>query len=129
MRFDFIIYGEPVGKARARVCKTHTYTPAKTVKWEESIKLQAIAALHGKPLLDEPLNLSIVFIRSFPKSMSDKKRLSAKPSSKPDSSNYLKAVEDALNGILWRDDALICDLYVKKCYGDPPRVEISVWTD
>jgi Holliday junction resolvase RusA-like endonuclease len=130
MIYRFVVYGEPVGKARARVFKDkagniRAVTPTKTRKWEDSIKLQAIAALGGKPLLDQSIFLHVTFIRSFPKSMSKKKRIEAQPTTKPDLDNYIKAVKDALRGIVWRDDSLICSLSAIKCYGDPPRVEIS----
>lgn len=39
-----------------------------------------------------------------------------------------RAAEDALTGILWRDDAQICDEVIRKRYGEPARVEIEVRT-
>lgn len=36
------------------------------------------------------------------------------------------AALDACNGIIWRDDALICSLLVKKRYADNPCLEIKV---
>lgn len=35
------------------------------------------------------------------------------PAVKPDADNLAKAALDACNGIIWRDDALICSLLVK----------------
>ena len=37
---------------------------------------------------------------------------------KPDFDNMAKAVGDALNGVLWLDDALICDVVIRKMYAD-----------
>lgn len=37
-----------------------------------------------------------------------------------------KAALDACNGIIWRDDALICSLLVKKRYAAYPCLEIKV---
>ena len=46
---------------------------------------------------------------------------------RPDCDNLLKAVMDALNGLIWTDDARIVDMRVQKDYAiGPPRVEISV---
>lgn len=40
--------------------------------------------------------------------------------------NLAKAALDACNGIIWRDDALICSLLVKKRYAAYPCLEIKV---
>jgi len=45
---------------------------------------------------------------------------------KPDASNALKLLEDAGNGILWKDDSQIVFATVTKEYGDPERIEITV---
>ena len=45
---------------------------------------------------------------------------------KPDADNLAKAALDACNGIIWRDDALICSLLVKKRYAAYPCLEIKV---
>ena len=37
-----------------------------------------------------------------------------------------RAVEDALTGIVWRDDAQIVDEQLSKVYGEPARVEVDV---
>jgi Holliday junction resolvase RusA-like endonuclease len=48
------------------------------------------------------------------------------PTKKPDLSNVLKAVEDGLNGIAYKDDAQIVSLIVDKFWSDEPRVEIEI---
>lgn len=48
------------------------------------------------------------------------------PAVKPDADNLAKAALDACNGIIWRDDALICSLLVKKRYAAYPCLEIKV---
>ena len=45
---------------------------------------------------------------------------------KPDGSNVLKAVEDALNGVVYRDDCQIADSRIVRRYGDRPRVVVSI---
>lgn len=49
------------------------------------------------------------------------------PTVKPDVDNFNKAVFDALNGLVWRDDALIVRHDCEKVYGAPTRVEVTVW--
>lgn len=84
----------------------------------------------GKPLTG-PLRVTLRFYRQVQKSVSktehdlrirDKKR----PIVKPDVSNYVKSTEDALNGILWKDDAQIVIEGSEKHYSDNPRIEIEV---
>ena len=51
------------------------------------------------------------------------------PCKKPDVSNIAKAVEDALNGLVYEDDAQICSLTVSKCYalpGQEPCVYVRI---
>lgn len=131
------IPGEPVPQARPRLTKTGiAYTPKKSKQYKERIRLFASAQMVGKTPLDGPLCLSVRVYRSVPKSRSKKWREGAKtgrerPIQKPDLDNYIKAVQDGLNGILWQDDSQIV------CYAAPfgkyyddgggPRVEVMVW--
>jgi Holliday junction resolvase RusA-like endonuclease len=91
-----------------------------------------VASLHkpNKPLTGA-LEVSITVYRPIPKSFSKKKSAEAErglivPTSKPDASNYAKLIEDACNGIIWRDDSQIVDLIVKKRFSSNPRVEVTV---
>lgn len=45
-----------------------------------------------------------------------KRRARTHPSVKPDLSNLQKNIEDAANGILWRDDAQIVEVIARKLY-------------
>ena len=50
--------------------------------------------------------------------------------SRPDTSNLIKSVEDALNTIVWADDAQICDMPLRKRYcmhGEPPGVTLRAY--
>ncbi|WP_420828129.1 RusA family crossover junction endodeoxyribonuclease [Ligilactobacillus apodemi] len=38
----------------------------------------------------------------------------------------MKSTLDALNGILWTDDAHIVDLHAHKYYSDDPHIDITV---
>jgi len=123
----FTVYGNPVPKARARVVKlkngrTVSFTPAKTENWEDSIRAQALA-YRPDNLLDGPLVLRAVFYLLRPRSRPKREQY---PDRRPDLDNCLKSVKDALNGVIWTDDARIVKIIAEKCYGDPPRVEIMI---
>lgn len=47
MRVNFTIEGPPVGKARPRVTRTVTYTPAKTARYEDLVRYTAINSFKG----------------------------------------------------------------------------------
>lgn len=50
-----------------------------------------------------------------------------RPTTKPDVSNVIKGVEDALNGVWYKDDSQIVAYgKVGKWYSDMPRVEITM---
>lgn len=106
------------------------YDPPKTAKFKRELKQLATEMYHDAPLEGE-IYLKVAFYRKIQKSVSKKehdRRASGthRPIVKPDLSNYLKAFEDALNGVLWKDDATIVELNTSKWYADDPRIEIEV---
>lgn len=50
-----------------------------------------------------------------------------RPAVRPDVLKLARAVEDALTGIVWRDDAQIVSEHLQKRYGEPERLEVAVW--
>jgi Holliday junction resolvase RusA-like endonuclease len=50
-----------------------------------------------------------------------------RPTSKPDATKVLRALEDALTGVVWRDDAQIVDQRARKFYGSPARAVVRVY--
>lgn len=125
---------EPVQQARPRA--THfgrsirLYDPPKVSTFKKQLAMMARFQYKGQPLTG-PLKVTARFYRPIQKSESKKRhRLKAqgiiRPTKKPDLSNYLKAFEDGLNGILWADDALIVSEVIDKYYADHPHIEIEV---
>lgn len=50
-----------------------------------------------------------------------------RPTTKPDISNVLKGVEDALKGIWYKDDSQIVEYgEVSKYYGEEPKIIVEV---
>ena len=131
MRLVFEI--DPVAQARPRAVRmgrgVRMYDPKKTADFKKQLHLLALAK-HVVPL-QEALSVEIWFYRQIQTSISKKERLrrttgQVRPTVKPDTDNYIKSTLDALNGILWRDDAQIADLTAHKFYSDNPRIEIKL---
>ena len=85
-------------------------------------------AMKGQPLLEGPVVVLITVHCEPPASWSRKKRDAAiagdiLPTSKPDLDNVLKLFADAMNGVVYRDDKQITDVFVTKRYG----AEAGAW--
>ena len=87
--------------------------------------------MRGQKPLEGPVRVEIMAFLPVPASWSGKSKLAAltgdiRPISKPDYDNIGKIVGDALNGIVWRDDAQIVEAVTRKVYAESPRLEIQV---
>ena len=133
---QFTVYGTPVGKGRPKFSTFNghatAYTPAKTVNYENLVKLSYQQQCNNKPYeKDVPLKAEIAAYFPIPKSASKKKRQMMldgqnRHTKKPDTDNIVKAVLDALNGIAFYDDSQVCVIFCGKYYSDEPRVEILI---
>lgn len=133
----FTIPGEPQGQGRPRFARrgkrVKTYDPEKSRNYKAFVGLIAADAVKAQEwqYAEQPLKLSIVVYLSIAKSKSKKFKKAAldgteRPTKKPDLSNVIKGIEDALNGLVYKDDSQIVELSVKKYYSDVPRVELEV---
>lgn len=123
------IPGEPVAWARARTKGARHFTPAKQRTTMQSIKWEAYRIMDGKELLRGPLAVHAKFIFARPKSHTKKQRAAVNAqykASKPDATNLLKLVEDALNMIVWTDDAQIAIATIDKQWGITPGSIITI---
>ena len=124
----FTIPGISVPKARPRATKIGNraimYTPAKTKEFENYVKLVA-AQYAPEELLTGPLDVGLEFNLQRPKSLPKKIQHHTK---KPDIDNLAKSVLDALEEIIYVNDAQIISLQVTKDYGIPLcRVRVEEW--
>ena len=132
----FTVPGKPQGKARARTTKTgHTYTPEKTVMYENLVKTCFMESQPRQKWFDgEPLAVSIYARFSIPKSKTKKEKQAMLqgyklPTVKPDADNIAKVICDALNGVAYGDDTQVCRLTVIKEYireDTPAHVTVSI---
>tara|TARA_R110000822_G_scaffold106604_1_gene234804 strand:+ start:116 stop:544 length:429 start_codon:yes stop_codon:yes gene_type:complete len=131
----FKVDATPVPKGRARYVRRgnhiSTYTPEKTRTYEALIKDSAIEAMGASEALQTPVSLYLYIRVPIPASAT-KKRLQAiasgeeKPTKKPDASNILKSVEDAMNSVVYKDDSQIVNIHITKVYSSVPGVDICV---
>ncbi len=134
----FTVPGPPQGKARPKVVRlkngfSHTYTPDKTVAYEELVRIRYKAAAHGFKFGDDAQVVVQITARfQIPASKSKKIRFAMRsgqirPAKKPDCDNIVKIVCDALNGFAYKDDAQVVLAQVAKEYTDEPRTDVSLW--
>jgi Holliday junction resolvase RusA-like endonuclease len=137
MSVEILIFGEPVGKARARVVRCgrsiHAFTPERTARYESMVRLAAVAEMQGQQPFSGPVAVTIRAAFGVPASWSKKKRGAALenprailPAKRPDLDNVVKSVCDAMNGVVFRDDAQIVELVATKHYGKIACVQVLV---
>lgn len=156
-RLTFHVYGhpEPAGSKRAfpvmrksGVGVAVTDDNPKARGWKDAVGFEAAHAMMraGGPargadfdpapnLFNGPLGLSVVFTLARPKGHFGTGRNFASirasaphwPTVKPDCTKLLRAVEDALTGVVWRDDAQVVEQAVSKRYGEPEGASVVVW--
>lgn len=134
-QIQFFVAMEPVAQGRPRFSAaggfTKAYDPKKSRDAKSYVKLAAAEAMGIDPPMEGPLVLRIIVQRPLPKSSSQRKIREMlagmiMPITKPDVSNYQKLVEDALNGIVWRDDSQIVDGRCLKIYSLKPGFKVIV---
>lgn len=116
-----ILMAQP--RARFRVFQTKqgnqcvgTYHPKSINDWKAMAQAHVRAQYTEAPL-DQPLLVCIDF--RFPKTLSES-RIKSRMNMlmphhvKPDIDNIWKAIQDALTGVLWRDDACIAMSFARK---------------
>lgn len=134
MKIQFTIPGTPVAKARPRVTRTgHAYTPKKTSDYEKLVQIYAKQAMAGMNPTTEAVRLTVRAFFPIPKSWTKAKKEKALcgclwPTGKPDIDNCQKAIQDAFNGIVYKDDSQVVYGRCIKAYAAEPRVEVTVET-
>lgn len=135
MAYDMVIPGEAVPQGRPRFGHGRTYDPPKSRKYKEYVRrLAYFSAPRGTMChpLTCPVRLTCVIYRAVPKSWSRRKRADAiadkiRPTTKPDVSNVIKGIEDALNGVWYADDSQIVEYgLIGKWYAEEPRVYVRL---
>lgn len=133
---ELTVYGkaEPAGSKTKTRFGVRDDNP-KTKPWQAEIKKAAGETMNGRTALEGPLAAHVVFYLKRPKGhylpngeFNAAGRRNRYPTTKPDATKLMRAVEDALTGIVYRDDNQIVWQQVSKCYADdgPVRVQIQI---
>ena len=139
-KIEFFVPGTPVGKGRPRAARRGAgvvmFTPEKTADYEALAAATAAAAMaSGAPaahqLLDGPLEAVLEMRFPVPASWSKARRARALAgaewhTSKPDADNVAKAVLDACNGVVFRDDSQVVILIATKAFSEEPGVRVVI---
>lgn len=132
---SFFVPGQPVGKGRPRAAKRGShiqlYTPEKTASYESLVATAAHGAMRGAAPIQGACHVEMDIRLMVPLSWSARKRNQALdgqilPTKKPDMDNVLKAVFDAINGIVWQDDVQVIQVQASKRYSAIPGVAVVI---
>ncbi len=105
--------------------------------WRQDVATTAAEAIVKagivEPLLG-PVSLSIVFTRARPaghfgtgrNARALKASAPKHPTTRPDTVKLTRAVEDALTGIVWRDDSQVCHHVLVKAWGQDFRTVVTI---
>jgi Holliday junction resolvase RusA-like endonuclease len=120
-----------IPKERIKTLFIQQYPDPATVAFEKVLAEAGALFMRGRAPTEQPVALLVHAYKPVPASWSKTDRAKALagallPTSKPDGDNYLKGCQDALNGIVWRDDAQVIDARVIKRYSDSPALRIEV---
>lgn len=132
----FTVYGEPIpqgSKTRTRWGGIREDNP-RTKPWRATVAAEAAAAMQGRALITGPVQLEVVFTFPRPKAYygtgrnagTVKASAASHHTKTPDLDKLLRAVGDALTGIIVRDDSQLSRVTAEKVYGEPARREVNV---
>lgn len=145
MTVEFTVLGraQPAGSKKAFALKRNGVYTGRTVvtddakhsrAWKQEIAGEARQAMHGKELLLTAVRLEATFYVRRPtghfgsgaNASFVKKSAPSFPAVKPDLTKLVRALEDAMTGIVWRDDALVVEQVLSKRYDALERVDVKV---
>lgn len=109
----------PVPASRPRVSRWSTYYPKKYTKFKKD--MEALTSELETTPSEKLVSVELKFGIMIPKSWSKKKREELNNtycSNNSDIDNYIKAILDSLNGIVYIDDKQVVELFAKKIYSE-----------
>ena len=137
----FVVHGapQPAGSKRPGMSKktgkmfVRDANP-KSAEWKRWVAQAAGEAMAGRPVVDGPLACWVTFYRVRPKGhykpngeLSAVGKRTRAPDTRPDTTKLMRGVEDAMTGVVYRDDAQLVSQVVQKSWGPTECVDIAVW--
>jgi Holliday junction resolvase RusA-like endonuclease len=128
MVLNFTVNTRPVAQSRPRFkivskglqLKGLVYDTKQCKAFKELIawkaKMEALKSGITKPV-NSPVSLTVKFYMGIAKK--------GYHVSRPDLDNLIKAVKDALTGVIWQDDRQVFKIHAEKTYG-PPSISIKI---
>lgn len=110
------VLGEPASQGSHSVINGRIVqvNSAKHKRWRNAVAFAALDLVsEGWDLLDEPIELSIIFYLLRPKTATREY-----PSVMPDLDKLIRAVGDSLSGVVYVDDSRIVRISATKVYAD-----------
>lgn len=128
-----VIPGDAKGKQRPRFSTQNgrAFTPSATRTREGIIASLAMDAMADRPAFTSSVEMELTATLPVPKSWPKKRQAAAlagteRPAKKPDLDNIAKLVWDALNGIVYADDAQVVRLKATKVYGATAETVVTI---
>lgn len=145
MKYEFVVEGHPAPAGSKRIIPVGKRPPAGAVdgrprvlvdanknagKFKTKVKKAAKACRGDGPMFEGPVKVTMVFYRKRPDNQvsSDgglKSNFQQYPIGAPDALKLARGVEDAMTGVIYRDDAQIVDEHLYKRWGEP-KVAVRV---
>lgn len=134
MKYIFEIKERAIGKERPRysIRTKKVYTPTKTSSFEEKVRwaFKGKYNVASKPSTKE-FKVKITAYFKPAESLSKKKKQELIDGEfgflyRPDADNVAKAILDALNGIVYKDDSQVANLLVFKMYGEENKILVEM---
>ena len=91
------------------------YLPARSRQFRFALQLLVSQKMRGRELITAPIKITMHFYKKY----------RAETRGYGDLDNHVKAVLDALNGVVWQDDSQVVELHAFKHKGDP-LIEIEI---
>lgn len=117
----------PRPAARPRFSKWGTYNTPEYTKYKKELTRLVKKNTKHEPI-ETPLKLTVNFWLPIPKM--SKKKMSEHEGvahyKKPDLDNLVKALSDAMNEVVFKDDNIVSSIVAHKCYSSEPRIEYKV---